>query len=160
MAALRVLDDAPEMWGQRDGAALHVHGLVVDQALKGQGIGACLLRWVEQRARGSGRQRVRSDCASSNEQLRRYYVQRGFAAVGSKAFSNGWSPVTLLERRVSVTQLAGPRSSAPAVVVNGGDRALIAERPRACSQQRGDGAGDVEQARTRSDRVMSAAGAE
>ena len=100
VAALRVLEADPEVWGQRGGAALYVHGLVVDRAVSGQGVGSRLLQWVEQRARDAGRQWVRLDCVASNEQLRGYYVRHGFEAVGTKAFENGWSPVTLLEKRV------------------------------------------------------------
>ncbi|WP_432538033.1 GNAT family N-acetyltransferase [Kineococcus arenarius] len=85
---------------EREGAALYVHGLVIDRALAGQGVGARLLRWVEQRARCAGRPWVRLDCVAGNEQLCGYYVRHGFEAVGSRSFDNGWSPVTLLEKRV------------------------------------------------------------
>ena len=100
LAALRVLEADPEVWGRPDDAALYVHGLVIDRAVGGQGVGARLLQWVEQRAQGSARQWVRLDCVASNEQLRDYYARHGFEVVGSRSFTNGWSAVTLLEKRV------------------------------------------------------------
>jgi len=100
-AAVRVLQEDPEVWGDRAGAALFVHGLVVDRAASGQGIGVQLLRWVEERARRGGVRWVRLDCVASNGRLRDYYVQQGFDVVGDKSFTNGWSPVVLLEKALS-----------------------------------------------------------
>ena len=99
-AALRVLDADLDVWGRREDAALYVHGLVVDRALAGRGVGAALLRWVEDRARSCGARWVRLDCAASNARLRGYYVGRGFTAVGGRSFDDGWEPVVLLERAV------------------------------------------------------------
>ena len=99
-----------DVWKEREGGALYVHGLVIDRALSGQGVGAALLHWVEPRAQQLGKQWVRLDCAAANERLRNYYLRHGFEVVGSKSSANDWLPVVLLEK--CLPQLAPPSAIA------------------------------------------------
>lgn len=97
VAAVRYLHADPAIWPD-DGIAVYVHGLMVHRSLAGGGFGAQILNWVDERARSYGRSLVRLDCVETNEALRHYYVNQGFAAVGRRDVTGSWSSVTLLEK--------------------------------------------------------------
>lgn len=83
-------------WGtQRDDAG-YVHGLVINRAYAGQGIGRRLLERAEQLVAASGRPYLRLDCMS--DALLAYYQRAGFTLVGGKRWDHG--AAYLLERRV------------------------------------------------------------
>lgn len=102
VAAVRLLFSDESVWGPHSGGAVYVHGLVVDRAAAGQGLGAALLRWAEERCRRTGRELLRLDCVESNAALRDYYARAGFAEVGRREFTDRpWHPVVLLEKRLA-----------------------------------------------------------
>ncbi|MFC7341517.1 GNAT family N-acetyltransferase [Saccharopolyspora griseoalba] len=99
-AALRHLRTDPQIWGEDPAPAAYVHGLMVDRAAAGRGLGDTLLRWAAERGRAGGAELLRLDCAESNTALRAYYRARGFTEVGRKDFEHGWFSATLLEKRL------------------------------------------------------------
>lgn len=99
-AALRFLRADREIWGQDETSARYVHGLMVDRAAAGRGLGEVLLRWAAERSTAEGAERLRLDCGESNEALRAYYRSRGFTEVGRKEFDHGRFSVTLLENQL------------------------------------------------------------
>lgn len=71
------------LWSdRRTDDACYVHGLAVQRASAGQGIGVALLRWAEQRARRTGKTYVRLDCDANNPTLRAYYERAGMTHCG------------------------------------------------------------------------------
>lgn len=101
--ACRLLAEDPEVWGDRPGDALYVHGLVVDRAHAGHGLGAAMLDWAGQVAAADGRGELRLDCVESNDRLRRYYAGLGFAEVGRVVLDDPrWFPTVLLTRPAPV----------------------------------------------------------
>lgn len=97
---LRLLWSDREVWGERSEDAGYVHGLVIDRRHAGADLGARLLDWAGQRARGNGRAFLRLDCVESNVRLRRYYSDRGFWEMGRRDLGDMWWPVTLFEKPV------------------------------------------------------------
>jgi ribosomal protein S18 acetylase RimI-like enzyme len=97
-AACRLLRSDPAVWGEQSDDAGYVHGLVIDRACAGAGLGRRLLDLVAERVRGSGRQFLRLDCVEGNPRLRSYYRELGFREVGRREFDNRWDPVVLFER--------------------------------------------------------------
>jgi ribosomal protein S18 acetylase RimI-like enzyme len=100
LAALRLLNEDPEVWGAQKDSALYVHGLVTDRDVAGMGFGASVLRWVERIAVQQGKSWVRLDCVASNERLRHFYREQGFLEVGSHSFGEGGPSVVLFEKHV------------------------------------------------------------
>ena len=98
--ALRLLLADPAFWGERPDDAAYVHGLVIDRHMAGQGLGGGLLDWAERRTRSVGRSFLRLDCSETNERLRSYYRDRGFADVGRRDPGHGRWAVTLFEKPV------------------------------------------------------------
>ncbi|GII62374.1 N-acetyltransferase [Sphaerisporangium krabiense] len=98
--AFRLLWSDPGVWEGRDTLAAYVHGLMIDRGHAGGGVGAAMLAWVEDRARGAGTDLVRLDCVEHNTRLRRYYADLGFLEVGLRTFSPRWTGV-LLEKRLT-----------------------------------------------------------
>ncbi|MGZ4658156.1 MAG: GNAT family N-acetyltransferase [Blastococcus sp.] len=97
-AACRLVWSDVAVWGERPGDAGYVHGLVVDRAHAGTGLGRHLLSWAGGRARDRGRPFLRLDCVQTNERLRDYYRALGFREVGRREFQNSSRPVVLMER--------------------------------------------------------------
>ncbi|MGZ4546910.1 MAG: GNAT family N-acetyltransferase [Blastococcus sp.] len=97
-AACRLVWSDVAVWGERPGDAGYVHGLVVDRARAGTGLGRHLLSWAGGRARDRGRPFLRLDCVQTNERLRDYYRALGFREVGRREFQNSSRPVVLMER--------------------------------------------------------------
>jgi GNAT superfamily N-acetyltransferase len=101
VGALRLLRTDPAVWGDDDGDAVYVHSFVVDRGRAGQGVGAQMLRWVDDEARRVGAKRVRLDCVEVNADIRRYYRDAGFTEVGRQAFDDhALDAVVLMEKRL------------------------------------------------------------
>lgn len=98
-AALRLLWSDP-VWAD-DVPAAYVHGLVIDRALAGRGLGAELLDWAGAQGRRAGASVLRLDCVEDNPGLRRYYARQGFREVGRRDFEGPWHSVVLLEREIA-----------------------------------------------------------
>jgi GNAT superfamily N-acetyltransferase len=98
LAALRLLWSDEPVWQRDDGPAAYVHGLMVDRAVAGGGVGAALLRWAEAQAREAGAPSLRLGCVESNARLRAYYAEQGFAEVGRRDFDGPWFSAVLLEK--------------------------------------------------------------
>lgn len=73
VAAARVLNAPP---------ALHVACVMIDRKQAGPGLGAQLLRWVDEKAGTENASLVRVECAESNKRLRGYYEEQGFSVAG------------------------------------------------------------------------------
>jgi GNAT superfamily N-acetyltransferase len=98
-AALRLLWSDP-VWGDHR-PAVYVHGLVIDRAHAGHGLGAGLLDWAGARGRRAGATVLRLDCVEANPGLRRYYRRLGFREVGRRDFDGPWHSAVLLERAIA-----------------------------------------------------------
>jgi len=68
--------------------SLHLFALEVAEALRNQGVGADMLRWVIDEARRRGRRRVFLEVRIDNP-ARRLYHRLGFRRVGPE-FTNAW----------------------------------------------------------------------
>jgi ribosomal protein S18 acetylase RimI-like enzyme len=108
LAVVRLLWTDPLFWQERDhGDAAYVHTLAVRRDCAGQGIGAHVLRWVEDQARARGRRTLRLDCAADNPALLRYYERQGFTPVSRQ--SVGPAIVILLEKPAHPPSPADPK---------------------------------------------------
>ncbi len=77
------LDAAPSPWWPADGVpALYLAGVVVDRALRGQGVGRQIIAWSAIEARRRGCPCLRLDCHAGNPWLRQYYETQGFVLRG------------------------------------------------------------------------------
>jgi len=75
------LDRRDRVWdGVPDAAALYVHRMAVRRSAPG--LGAAILGWAADVARGEGRAALRLDCVASNGRLRAYYEAAGFTHRG------------------------------------------------------------------------------
>lgn len=101
VAALRLLWQDEQFWGQQPPVAGYVHGLVVSQRHHGVGLGGALLRWAADQALHHGRSVLRLDCGEENSALRRYYSTQGFVEVGRRDGDGRWYSVVLLEQRLA-----------------------------------------------------------
>lgn len=101
-AALRLLW-SDSMWTGHgtQGPAIYVHGLVIDRAQAGRGLGARLLDWAATQGRSTGAGVLRLDCVEGNPRLRRYYAGLGFREVGRRDFDGPWHSAVLLERYIA-----------------------------------------------------------
>lgn len=97
-AACRLLWSDPAVWGDQPGDAGYVHGLVIDRARAGTGLGRRVLDLVAEQVRRTGRTFLRLDCVEGNQRLRDYYRSLGFREAGRREFDTGWNDVVLLER--------------------------------------------------------------
>lgn len=97
-AALRLLWSDEPVWREQNAFAAYVHGLMVNRAEAGLGLGAALLAWAEQQARKKAAPLLRLDCVESNEALRHYYRALGFSEVGRRDFDGPWYSAVLLEK--------------------------------------------------------------
>ena len=102
-AACRLLWSDPVVWGDQSKDAGYVHGLVIDRAVVGTGLGRRILDLVADRVRATGRTFLRLDCVEGNPRLRDYYRDAGFREVALRTFDSGWEPVVLLERELTST---------------------------------------------------------
>jgi GNAT superfamily N-acetyltransferase len=80
ISATVTLDLSDPVWDGVVGSALYVHRMAVRR--RASGLGAAILRWAADGARQHGREAIRLDCVSSNNQLRGYYEAAGFVHRG------------------------------------------------------------------------------
>lgn len=99
IAGLRVLWDDPDFWGPDDGSSIYVHGLMVNLAQAGGGLGARLLEWAAQTGVRHGKSRLRLDSAATNPGLTTYYERLGFQRQGQRQVG-GLFEVILWERSI------------------------------------------------------------
>lgn len=99
--ALRLLWTDPAVWAAENRFAAYVHGLMVDRRWAGTGLGADLMKWVDEQARAAGAPAVRLDCVERNLDLRRYYRRHGFREVGRRDFDGPWFSAVLMEKRLA-----------------------------------------------------------
>ena len=94
------------LWPE-DGRAGYVHRLA--RRRDAQGLGDCLLGWVDEQVRTRKRNLVRLDCVASNRALRTYYEDRGFShrsdvtiggAPGERSDTGPKTLVSLYERHL------------------------------------------------------------
>lgn len=95
-AAARLMDEDRDFWGEDRARALYVHGLMVDVAAAGQGLGSRLLELIAAEGIRRGRELLRLDCAPH---LVPYYRRHDLVEVGQVEFPDFVS--ILLERRLS-----------------------------------------------------------
>ena len=104
-AAVRLAWRDPEVWGERDEDAVHVHDLMVATTAAGQGLGRLLLRTAEERALERGLHLARLDCLEQNTALIGYYERAGYTVVGRPPspypHPGGWEWGALMEERLS-----------------------------------------------------------
>lgn len=100
IAAVRILDEDPWIWGQSDRAAIYVHGLMVDRRCARQSLGRRLLAWAAELGRRGGVEVLRLDCVATNQVLCDYYLDQGFTRVGTKELPPRWGAVALFERPI------------------------------------------------------------
>jgi len=71
-------DDDSGLWAPSEGPALYVHRLVVARDGRPNDLGAAMLDWAARRARRQCRPWLRLDAWTTNSDLHKYYVDRGF----------------------------------------------------------------------------------
>jgi len=105
-AAVRLTNTDDLIWPDRNPAAAYIHGLMVDRSLSGQRIGQAILKWAEEKIRGSGRAVARLDCVATNDNLRRYYEGLGYRERGIIEFGpdSTWHPVLRFEKDIISVQ--------------------------------------------------------
>lgn len=102
VASVTLLDRDEDFWGLDCAPALYVHLLMVARSHAGQDLGGRVLARAEMLAQDREVDRVRLDAAADNHGLQRWYEERGYRAVGSRAFGHGTDQlvVTLREKLV------------------------------------------------------------
>ncbi|MDO5619656.1 GNAT family N-acetyltransferase [Kocuria sp.] len=98
-AAVRLQDVDDDFWPERPPTSVYVHGLMVDRAHAGRGLGTHLLDWASAEGFSRGAEWLRLDCAASNEPLKRYYARQGFEQVGVTKVPGTVDAEVLLWRR-------------------------------------------------------------
>ena len=100
-ATVRIVYDDPELWPE-GGDAGYIHGVMVRRDMMGQGLGTSILGWAEARIREAGRSLARLDCAMTSNNLRRYYLNRGYFEVGEvhPPPESAYEPAVLLEKPI------------------------------------------------------------
>ena len=92
-----IWSDEP-VWGTTPDDAGYAHGLVINRAFAGRGVGLRLLERAEQLVAARGRPYLRLDCMTANAVLCDYYVRAGFTYRGDK-HGTTWS-ASRFEKRV------------------------------------------------------------
>ena len=98
VGALRVLRTDPDVWTEDDIPAAYVARVMTDRRHASAGLGAQLLRWVDEHARSEEASVVRLECVETNARLRDYYEEQGFFLVGRRDFDVEWPSVVLMEK--------------------------------------------------------------
>ena len=109
----------PKLWNSEDNPddALYAHRMVVSRATRNQHLGSAILDWASLKAKAEGKHWLRFDAWSTNTDLHRYYLDRGFHHVRTVTGADIISGV-LFQREAGVTLGLGPkliRSASPAV---------------------------------------------
>lgn len=84
IATITVDDHAdPDFWTPEEAAesALYVHRMAVRRDASGLELGSAMLDWASCRARDQGKQWLRLDAWKTNDDLQRYYSERGFTHI-------------------------------------------------------------------------------
>ncbi|MFB6618351.1 GNAT family N-acetyltransferase [Streptomyces sp. NPDC085524] len=93
-----------EAWGVQPPVAGYVHRLMVEREAAPAGSGRRMLEHAERRIAGTGRERARLDCVSTNPRLLAYYQGAGYRVVGEFPHKEGKDGrvygVILLEKRL------------------------------------------------------------
>ncbi|GAB2582305.1 hypothetical protein GCM10027168_13860 [Streptomyces capparidis] len=76
VAGTATLDWSDPLWTDVEGSAGYLHRMAVRR--RWAGLGAAVLDWAGDTARGHGKEALRLDCVSGNHRLRAYYEARGF----------------------------------------------------------------------------------
>lgn len=100
IAAVRTLNEDPQIWDLVDRRAIYVHGLMVDRRYAGQGLGRGLLAWAAGHGRRQAAVLLRLDCVATNLDLCDYYLKQGFTRVGTKQLPPQWGSAALFERPI------------------------------------------------------------
>jgi len=88
LAAVVELRTAPEdIWEYESSKSLYIHKLAVALAVKGQGIGRCIIAEIMTWAKAQSCHYLRLDCASGNTKLREYYKSVGFCFVRTRVYN-------------------------------------------------------------------------
>jgi GNAT superfamily N-acetyltransferase len=92
----------PELWtaGDRPRDALYVHRMIVARQAAGRELGSALLAHAEHLAAEAGKRLLRLDAWSSNTDLHRYYLDRGWTHVRTLELPHRGSGA-LFEREVA-----------------------------------------------------------
>jgi len=94
------LDATRSSWWAEDGIpALYLAGMVVDQSMRGRGVGGFIIRWCVAAAGRHGCRFVRLDCHAANRWLCGFYESHGFALHGRVEQFPGYEGC-LYQRRV------------------------------------------------------------
>lgn len=104
-AAMRIIWSDPEIWGDRPGTSVYVHGLMVDLPFAGMGLGRRMLDFARSLGVAEGVSYFRLDCAADNAPLIQIYRYYGFDHVGQKEFSE--FSVALMEQRMRPHAVVG-----------------------------------------------------
>jgi ribosomal protein S18 acetylase RimI-like enzyme len=82
VGTFRLLWSDPDVWPDDDGEAGYVHGVIIRNDVRGQGVGVQMLEWAADLIRAKGRRFIRLDTDASNPKLCRYYERLGFESRG------------------------------------------------------------------------------
>jgi GNAT superfamily N-acetyltransferase len=97
LAGAMWLGPAPRYAPPPDRSELYLHGLVVDRARIGEGIGRALIDYAIAESVNQNKERLRLDCwGGGGRALVRYYERAGFRIVEETALGNGWPAVFMV----------------------------------------------------------------
>lgn len=99
----------PDFWTPSEASdpALYVHRMVVRRDVAGQDLGSAMLDWAGGEALQQGKQLLRLDAWRSNNELQRYYSDRGFEHVRTVEAADR-SSGALFQRAASYSRGGGP----------------------------------------------------
>lgn len=100
LGALRLMWSDEPVWHDDNAFAAYVHGLMVPRRHAGAGVGAALLSWAEEQARGRDAPALRLDCVEDNTRLKDHYLSLSFTEVGRRDFDGPWYSAALFEKRL------------------------------------------------------------
>lgn len=66
------------LWGEKTDAAVYLHKLAVHPQMIGNGFGNEILSWIEQDLLKNGKNLLRLDCISTNDNLNNFYAKNGY----------------------------------------------------------------------------------
>lgn len=86
VAAVVILWEDPDIWGETDGAAGYIHNLMVARSHAGRNLGEAMLSAAESHIYRHGADLARLDAAEDSAPLQDWYVARGYRRVGVRRF--------------------------------------------------------------------------
>lgn len=75
--------DYAEDWPEGSGHSLYIFRMAVRRSWSGHDLGTQILDWANAHAKATGHPWLRLDCHRHNQQLQRYYEDRGFVRVNT-----------------------------------------------------------------------------